>query len=496
MLRSWQRVPSWPSASSATLRGPLRGNPEDEDVTTAAHRRRTSALRAGQRRHDRASSGHAAFLGRYAARRRPAPKVAAALADAFLTTAWQSDALLEVAETVLGRRFRWVEPVVAAVLSAYREAPADRPRELAGFLAELRWLPSSPRVAVHRAVIRRRLVGPAKAVRMRWNAPRLDDLAALADFLDLDGDMLDWFADRREINRHARDERLRHYRYTWLPHRLIEAPKPRLRRLQRQLLDEILAVVPVHERVHGFVPGRGVHTFAAGHTGQAVVVSMDLRSFFAGITAARVYRVLRQAGYPEPVAHTLTALATTRTPAHVLRQAPDATRAALLRQPHLPQGAPTSPALANLCAYRLDRRLTGLAERFGLHYSRYADDLAFSGTLGKHRIRDLIAYVEGITTEEGFAMHPGKTRVRHRGDRQQLAGLVVNSRPAVPRADYDRLRATLHNAARHGLEAANREGHPDFAAHLAGRVAWMSHQHPSRAAKLRTLLAAALPPSQ
>jgi hypothetical protein len=464
-------------------------------LTTAAHRRRASALRAGRRRHDRASSGHAAALVWYAARRQPASKVAAALADAFLSAPWRSDALLDAAGSVLGRRFRWVEPVVAAVLAAYRDAPADRPRELAGFLAALQWLPSSPpRARVRRAVVRRRLVVPVRAVRMRWNAPRLDDLAALADFLDLDGDVLDWFADRREINRHARDERLRHYRYTWLPHRLIEAPKPRLRGLQRRLLEEVLAVIPVHERVHGFVPGRGVHTFAAGHAGQAVLVSMDLRAFFSSITAARVYRVIREAGYPEPVAHALTAIATTRTPASILRQAPDRARAALLRQPHLPQGAPTSPALANLCAFRLDRRLTGLAERFDLHYSRYADDLAFSGALGEHRIQDLIAYVGRIAAEEGFAVHPGKTRIRHRGDRQQLAGLVVNTRPAVPRADYDRLRAILHNAARHGLAAANREDHPDFAAHLAGRVAWMSYQHPARAAKLQNLLSAAVRP--
>jgi RNA-directed DNA polymerase len=463
-------------------------------LTTAAHRRRASALRAGRRRHDRASSGHAAALVWYAARRQPASKVAGALADAFLATPWQSDALVVAAGSVLGRRLRWVESVVAALLAAYRDAPADRPRELADFLAALEWAPSSPRVRVRRAIIRRRLVAPTRAVRMRWNAPRLDDLAALADFLDLDGDMLDWFADRREINRHARDERLRHYRYTWLPHRLIEAPKPRLRGLQRRLLDEVLAVIPVHERAHGFVPGRGVHTFAAGHAGRSVLVSMDLRSFFSSITAARVYRVFRETGYPEPVAHTLTAIVTTRTPAYILRQAPDRTRAALLRQPHLAQGAPTSPALANLCAFRLDRRLTGLAERFDLHYSRYADDLAFSGTLGERRTHDLIAYVGRIATEEGFAVHPGKTRIRHRSDRQELAGLVVNSRPAVPRADYDRLRATLHNAGRNGLVAANREDHPDFAAHLAGRVAWMSYHHPTRAAKLHHLLAAAIGP--
>lgn len=398
---------------------------------------------------------------------------------------------------VLGRQQRWVPRVVRAVAAAYRDAPTDRPRELAGFVAEImRRTPGAGR-RVRRTVIRHRLVGPTRTVRMRWPAPRLDDLAALARFLELDGDLLDWFADRREINRYARDERLRHYRYRWLPHRLIEAPKPRLRAIQRRLLDEVLGAIPVHDRAHGFVPGRGVHTFAGSHAGRAVLVSMDLRAFFSSITATRVYALFRTAGYPEPVAHALTALTTTRTPAPVLRAAPtarpwDAARAALLRQPHLPQGAPTSPALANLCAFRLDRRLTGLADRFGLHYSRYADDLAFSGTLGAGRVRDLISYVRDVAADEGFRVHPDKTRVRGRADRQLLAGLVVNSRPAVPREDYDGLRAILHNAGRHGLAAANRDGHPDFAAHLAGRVAWMAQHHPARAAKLHGLLRAAL----
>jgi RNA-directed DNA polymerase len=450
-------------------------------LITAAHRRRVSALRATRRRHDRASSGHAATS---------TARDAIALADALLTTSWRLPTLRGAAWVVFGRRARWVRPVVDAVWQAYREAPADRPRELAGFVAGVMRVPAG--LPGRRTVIRHRLVTPVRTVRMRWPAARLDDLAALAGFLAVDGDLLDWFADRREINRYARDERLRHYRYRWLPHRLIEAPKPRLRAIQRQLLDQVLGLIPVHERAHGFVPGRGVHTFAASHAGQAVLVSMDLRAFFSSITAARVYAVFRQAGYPEPVAHTLTALTTTRTPAPVLRDAPDATRAALLRQPHLPQGAPTSPALANLCAFRLDRRLTGLADRFGLHYSRYADDLAFSGDLGAERVRDLIGYVRGIAAEEGFRTHPDKTRVRGQGDRQLLAGLVVNNRPAVPREDYDTLRAILHDAGRHGLAEANRDGHADFAAHLAGRVAWMAHHHPTRAGKLHHLLRTAL----
>jgi RNA-directed DNA polymerase len=452
-------------------------------LSTAPHRRRATALRAGQRRHDRASSGHAASDPACAPRPQPAAQVAKALADAFLSSPWQRAALLEAGYAVLGAKRRWLGPVVTALLRAYREAPADRPRELARFVATIE--------AVRPAIVRTRRAVATRTVRMRWDTPPIDDLAALADFIDLDGDDLDWFADRREINRHARDQRLRHYRYTWLGHRLIEAPKPRMRAMQRRLLDEVLGRLPIHGQVHGFVPGRGVHTFAAIHAGQPVLVRLDLMAFFSTVTASRVYGLFRTAGYPEPVAHALTALTTTRTPADVLRGAPDWHRAALLRRPHLPQGAPTSPALANLCAFRLDRRLAGLATRFGVAYARYADDLAFSGALSQSSARRLVRHVTEIAAGEGFRVHPAKTRIRGQADRQALAGLVVNAHAAVPREEYDRLRAILHNAARDGLEAADRDGHPDFAAYLAGRVAWVSHRHPSRADKLRSLLNAA-----
>jgi RNA-directed DNA polymerase len=181
----------------------------------------------------------------------------------------------------------------------------------------------------------------------------------------------------------------------------------------------------------------------------------------------------------------------------VLRTAPTtlthrAYRLAMLRSAHLPQGAPTSPALANLCAFRLDRRLQGLAVSFDVTYARYADDLAFSGQLSAARSRALIGQVDEIAADEGFRVHPAKLRVRGRSDRQMLAGLVVNQHPAVPRDEYDRLRAILHDAATHGLDSANRDGHPNFAGYLAGRVGWVGHRHPNRAAKLANLLEAAL----
>ena len=258
------------------------------------------------------------------------------------------------------------------------------------------------------------------------------------------------------------------------------------------MLAELLGPIPIHPAAHGFVPARSPHTFAAPHAGQSTVIRLDVMSFFASVTAKRVYGLLRAAGLPEPVAHTLTALCTTRTPAAICAAASAGVpqrgyRLALLGTLHLPQGAPTSPALANLCAYTLDRRLAGLADRYGARYTRYADDLAFSGVFRGTSAAGFVERVTAIAADEGFRLHPGKTRIRGTGDRQALAGLVVNARPAVPRAEYDALRALLHNAIHTGLDEQNRDGHADFAAHLAGRISWIGHNHPARAAKLRAL---------
>lgn len=127
-------------------------------------------------------------------------------------------------------------------------------------------------------------------------------------------------------------------------------------------------------------------THAGGHLQRQVVVRLDLEDFFASVRGPRIYGLFRQCGYPEPVAHVLTALVTNSVPRSSLAEAPEpAGRESIgsrrrlvahLSQPHLPQGAPTSPALANLAGFGLDRRLAGLAAKSGLRYSRYADDLA------------------------------------------------------------------------------------------------------------------------
>lgn len=322
----------------------------------------------------------------------------------------------------------------------------------------------------------------------RWPVPALDTVGSLASFLGLGVGELEWFADGRGLQRRAAGVTLQHYRRRWLARpgggaRLLEVPQPRLRGLQRRILDEVLAAVPVSPWAYGFVPGRSAPAGAARHAGAAVVLSLDLAAFFASVTAARVYGLFRSAGYPEPVAWRLAGLTTVATPVAVLAGAPAGLRAALAVG-HLPQGAPSSPALANLVAGRLDRRLAGLAAAAGATYTRYADDLTFSGdaTLGAGRVIDAAGR---IVAEEGFRLQPAKTRVQRAGGRQIVTGIVVNAHPNVRRDEYDALRALLHNAARHGPASQNRAGHPDFRAHLAGRIGWVAAVNPARGDRLR-----------
>ncbi len=226
--------------------------------------------------------------------------------------------------------------------------------------------------------------------------------------------------------------------------------------------------------------------------GAAVVIGMDLAAFFAAVRAPRVYGILRTAGYPEAVAHLLTGLGTTATPIAVLAAMPPGGSAGdrfvlrrALAAPHLPQGAPTSPQWANLAAYRLDCRIAGLATASGVTYTRYADDLTLSGGLRPEQASRLVDVVRRIALDEGFRLNEAKSRVQPRATRQLVTGIVVNDGRNAPREDYEVLRAILHNAARTGASAQNREGHPDFRAHLLGRIGWIEGLNPGRGRRLR-----------
>ena len=142
--------------------------------------------------------------------------------------------------------------------------------------------------------------------------------------------------------------------------------------------------------------------------------------------------------------------------------------------------------MANLAAFRLDVRLTALARSWGGRYTRYADDLAFSGERGWGTgTSRLIDAVGAIVADEGFRLNARKTGVMPRAGRQTLGGLVVNDRPKVARHQVDLLRAILHNCHRHGPSTQNHDDVPAFEEHLRGRIAWVAQHAPVRGRRLQ-----------
>jgi RNA-directed DNA polymerase len=272
--------------------------------------------------------------------------------------------------------------------------------------------------------------------------PELPNAKALAGAMGISMPELRFLAFDRALSR------VSHYQRFLIPKRsggdrLISAPMPRLKRAQYWVLDNILAAMPVHEAAHGFAADRSIVSNALPHVGREVVVNLDLKDFFPTLTWKRVKGKFRGLGYSEAVA---TVLALICTEPDVDAVELDGQRLYARKGPRrLPQGAPTSPALTNLICMRLDRRIAGAAASLGFTYTRYADDMTFSASgEAAAKTGTLLKAVGDIVAAEGFIVHPDKTRVMRRHRRQEVTGLTVNERVAVPRDTLRRFRALLH----------------------------------------------------
>lgn len=369
------------------------------------------------------------------------------------------------------------EDVARRILREFAVPPVGLRTELTRLITSM---PAQPRV-IDLAV--EHPAGP------RFGLPPIDDVSALAYWLNVTVDELDWFADHGQWLRRS-TPRLQHYRVRRIPKRhggfrVIEAPKERMGTLQRRILAGILAKVPAHPAAHGFVRGRSPESFAGPHSLHDSVIRIDLKHCFEHITVAHVRAVFAALAYPPAVARYLAELCTTATASVDLPD--DVFHAGLLRGRHVPQGAPTSPALVNLALRRLDFRVGGYATKNGLTYTRYGDDLALSGD--DVAVGRVLWVVDKIVVNEGFAIHPDKVRVMGDHQRQQLAGLVVNAGPRSRRSEFDELKALLHNVIRTGARAQNLSDHHDFAAYVYGRIGWVSTGSAARRRKLLALAA-------
>lgn len=241
--------------------------------------------------------------------------------------------------------------------------------------------------------------------------------------------------------------------------RTIEAPDDKLKVLQRLILRRLLNPLPLPEAATGFVSGRSIVDNARPHTEMAVVINLDLADFFPSITAARIETTWRALGWGAEAATVLTRMCT--------------------NENHLPQGAPTSPALSNLVCRHLDARLAALAEKREGAYTRYADDITISlpgfgrnKRLRPHRSgqvrarpakrivvgRQLLTHVKAIIEAEGFKIQmKKKVRVQRAHQRQTATGLVVNQTVNLPRETRRLIRAMQHREKLGRLEAAGQQ---------------------------------------
>ena len=208
--------------------------------------------------------------------------------------------------------------------------------------------------------------------------------------------------------------------------RTITTPERSLKWLQRSVLQVLTHLFPRHRCAVGFERGKSVVTHASAHAGKRWVYAVDVQDFFPSITRSRVYGMLRAKPFEasEPVARILANLVT--------------------HDGALPQGAPTSPVLANLLCRRMDARLFKWARERGYTYTRYADDLAFSTNRAEFPEADRETIAE-IIAGEGFTVHPEKRKFMPWHGRQLVTGLVVNRKANVPRETVRGLRALLFN---------------------------------------------------
>lgn len=261
---------------------------------------------------------------------------------------------------------------------------------------------------------------------LKNNAPIIFDFEHLSLLLRLNRDLLSTLVNAPDS----------FYRQFFIPKRSggqreITAPYPSLKYVQTWINEKVLSKVPLHGCAHGFVDRRSILTNVEPHLGKPCLLKIDLKDFFPSITINMVIQVFKSLGYTPDVSFYLASMC--------------------CYEGVLPQGSPASPAISNIVAKHLDRRLYRLGKRFGYTYTRYADDIAFSG---EEIPVAFIKYVKDIVTDCGFAINEKKVRLYGKNGNKILTGIsVASGKPRIPR-DYRRnLEKELFYIKKYGIDA-------------------------------------------
>ena len=236
-------------------------------------------------------------------------------------------------------------------------------------------------------------------------------------------------------------------------YRRITTPNKFLKRVQQEILFDILNFVKIDNHAMGFVQGRSIYSNAKKHIDSVCIVRIDLKDFFPSVKKEMIIKSLEgKVSAPHAIAEIVTV------------------------NNCLPQGAPTSPCISNIVCIELDKKLTNLAAKFHARYTRYADDIVFSSKTNK-QLDKIIPKAHSFILHQGFDINYKKLQIMRRGGRQMVTGIVVNDGINVPRTRVRNLRAEIHKKKYTGVTL-------DEKARLAGVISFVYGANKEKGQKL------------
>jgi RNA-directed DNA polymerase len=240
--------------------------------------------------------------------------------------------------------------------------------------------------------------------------------------------------------------------------RPISEPLPSLKEIQHWILKKILYSIPVSPFAKAYKPNVSLIENIKFHRNQPKVFTLDLENFFPSITIDRVEKIFSELGYCNSISNLLAKLCT--------------------RNGTLPQGAPTSPTLSNLIFIDADEMIANYCIQKKIRYTRYADDLSFSGDFDE---KELFVVVKGIIEKMKFKINTAKTKLMTPGNRQTVTGIVVNEKPQVVFHKRNELRQAMYYIQKFGIDE-HREyreiNQRNFLEHLLGKINFVLQINP------------------
>lgn len=234
-------------------------------------------------------------------------------------------------------------------------------------------------------------------------------------------------------------------------------------------MDNILNRMHISDYTNGFVKNKSILTNAQNHINSDCIINIDLKDFFPSVKFEQVFGIFKYYGYTKELSYTLAKLCTYRGV--------------------LPQGSPASPAITNIICLKLDKRLAALSRKYEATFSRYADDITFSG---KKAIVHILPYAMDIIRDEGFSVNPDKTRVAFKHQRQEVTGLIVNGDSVRVSPKFKKhFRQEIYYCKKYGVKSHLEhieDQHSFYKEHMYGQAYFINMVEPSLGKELLDLL--------